>query len=414
MPKLLSSKLERCQICLNEKLESIIFFGNIPPVNQMFEVGDENQEQTYFPLELVRCLSCSHVQINRIVNTKVLFPKSYPYLTGTTKILKDNFEDLFKEIKRFNLLKENDLIIDIGSNDGTLLESFKRQGFEVLGLEPSQAAQKAKEKKINTIQAYFNDKLVDKILKTHEKPKIITATNVFAHIENPNNLVKQVTRLMKKDSIFITESHYLCSLIKTLQYDTVYHEHLRYYHVGALKRLFEKHQLEIFHVKKIPTHGGSIRVYAGRKNMYKKTKDLINILKYESKIGISKDKIYLNFKNKVIKSKISLIELLINLKKKKKVIFGVGAPSRASTLINFVGIDENFVDCIMEVSDSNKLDKYIPGTRIPVVDENIYLKKNPDFLIIFSWHIKDELIEIFRKKGFKGKFIVPLPIPRII
>ena len=414
MPKLLSSKLERCQICLNEKLESIIFFGNIPPVNQMFEVGDENQEQTYFPLELVRCLSCSHVQINRIVNTKVLFPKSYPYLTGTTKILKDNFEDLFKEIKRFNLLKENDLIIDIGSNDGTLLESFKRQGFEVLGLEPSQAAQKAKEKKINTIQAYFNDKLVDKILKTHEKPKIITATNVFAHIENPNNLVKQVTRLMKKDSIFITESHYLCSLIKTLQYDTVYHEHLRYYHVGALKRLFEKHQLEIFHVKKIPTHGGSIRVYAGRKNMYKKTKDLINILKYESKIGISKDKIYLNFKNKVIKSKISLIELLINLKKKKKVIFGVGAPSRASTLINFVGIDENFVDCILEVSDSNKLDKYIPGTRILVVDENIYLKKNPDFLFIFSWHIKDELIEILRKKGFKGKFIVPLPIPRII
>lgn len=414
MPKLLSSKLEKCQICSNERLESIIFLGNIPPVNQMFEVGDENQEQTYFPLELVRCLNCSHVQINRIVNTKVLFPKSYPYLTGTTKILKDNFEDLFKEIKRYNLLKENDLIIDIGSNDGTLLESFKRQGFKVLGLEPSQAAQKAKEKKINTIQAYFNYKLVDKILKTHEKPKIITATNVFAHIENPNNLVKQVTRLMKKDSVFITESHYLCSLIKTLQYDTVYHEHLRYYHVGALKRLFEKHQLEIFHVKKIPTHGGSIRVYASRKNIYEKTDQLKKILLEEKKMNINSKKLYEVFKKKIISSKLKLIELLIKIKKKNRTIFGVGAPSRASTLINFTGIDENLVSCILEVSNSSKLNKYIPGTKIPIVNESTFLKKNPDYLILFSWHIKDELIKVFREKGFKGKFIIPLPNPTII
>lgn len=410
----LSKQIKNCQICGDARLRSIIFLGNIPPVNQMLDIGKEHSDQTYFPLELVKCLSCKHVQINTIVNAEVLFPKTYPYLTGTTEILKKNFRDLYNETSKLVALKKNDLIIDVGSNDGTLLENFKNQGFSVLGIEPSQAAEKAKEKLINTIQTYFNDKTVEKILNSYKRPKIITATNVFAHIENPNKLVKQIAKLMNKESVFVSESHYLCSLIKTLQYDTVYHEHLRYYHVGSLKKLFERHNLEIFHVKKIPTHGGSIRVYVSKKGIYKKTNQLKKILLEEARMKINSNHLFDSFKKKIIRSKLKLIELLIEIKKKNKVIYGVGAPSRASTLINFTGIDENLVSCILEVSKSNKLNKYIPGTRIPVVNEDLYLKKNPDYLILFSWHIKDDLIKIFKKRGFKGKFILPLPFPKII
>ena len=201
------------------------------------------------------------------------------------------------------------------------------------------------------------------------------------------------------------------SLIKTLQYDTIYHEHLRYYHLSSLIRLFRLNNLEVFHAKKIPTHGGSIRVYACRKGAFKKTKSLKKIIEQEKKSGM---KIYESFKKKVIESKYKLLTILIELRKKQKKIFAVGAPSRASTLINYSGIDKDLVECILEVSGSNKLNKYLPGTLIPVVDEKIIIKNSPDYLLILSWHIKDELIKVFRKKKFKGKFIIPLPTPRII
>ncbi len=409
-----SKEIRNCQICDSSHLKSILFLGNIPPVNQMIEVNSTFPEQIYFPLELVRCKNCNHVQINRIVDTKVLFPESYPYLSGTTKILKTNFHNLFLESKKIIPLEKNDLIIDIGSNDGTLLENFKKAGFKVLGIEPTQASKQAKKNKIQTLVKYFNESTVETVLNKFQKPKLITATNVFAHIENPNKLVKLISKMMDKNSVFISESHYLCSLLSTLQYDTVYHEHLRYYHLGALKILFEKNDLEIFHAKKISTHGGSIRVYTARKDSYEKTEELKKLFKEESKMGMSKDKIYNSFKAKILRSKIKLLELLIGLKLKKKKIYGVGAPSRASTLINFVGIDADLVSCILEVKNSNKLNKYIPGTKIPVIDEKVILNDPPDYLLIFSWHIKKDLINVFRKKGFRGKFIIPLPKPKII
>tara|TARA_E500000178_G_C17037537_1_gene764312 strand:- start:3997 stop:5244 length:1248 start_codon:yes stop_codon:yes gene_type:complete len=410
----LSKEIKNCQICNSSNLKSILFIGNLPPVNQMIDIKSTSPEQVYFPLELVRCKECSHVQINRLIESKILFPDSYPYLTGTTKILIKNFYKLFLEARKIIGLKANDLIIDIGSNDGTLLENFKNFGCKVLGIEPTQASIEAKKKNIKTLVSYFNESTVDSILKKFERPKIITATNVFAHMEDPNKLVKLIAKMMNRDSVFISESHYLCSLIKTLQYDTVYHEHLRYYHLGALRILFEKNNLEIFHAKKIPTHGGSIRVYAARKNSYQKTPDLKKILREESKIGISNDEIYNSFTKKVINSKIKLLQLLVNLKLRKKKIFGIGAPSRASTLINYVGIDEDLVSCILEVKHSNKLNKFIPGTKIPVIDENIIFDNPPDYLLIFSWHINKELINIFRRKGYRGKFIIPLPKPKVI
>ena len=390
-----------------------MFFGFIPPVNSMERIGSIKSQSLSFPLNLVKCSLCHHVQIDIIVSKKVLFPFSYPYLSGTTKILQQNFSDLYKECESIIGLNKNDLVVDIGSNDGTLLNCFKIHNINTLGVEPSQAGKIANKNGIETIIDYFNFNTVKKILKKPKKPKIVTATNVFAHIENPNFLISLIKKIMSKNTVFITESHYLLSLIKTLQYDTIYHEHLRYYHLNSLIKLFSLNDLEVFHAKKIPTHGGSIRVYASKKGSFEKTKNLKQILEQEKKSGMNKMMIYETFKKRVVDSKYKLLKLLIELKQKKKTIFAIGAPSRASTLINYTGIDRDLVEYILEVKGSNKINKYLPGTLIPVVDEKLIKNNPPDYLLILSWHIKDDLIKIFRKKGFKGRFIIPLPKPKI-
>ena len=222
-----------------------------------------------------------------------MFPYSYPYTSSTTKILRENFADLYKETKKIIYLRSKDLVIDIGSNDGNLLSNFK-DFHKVLGVTPEKIGKLAIKKGIPTIIDYFDNKTVKKILLKHGKAKIITATNVFAHIDNINQIVKNVLRTLDNDGIFITESHYLLPLIKTVQYDTIYHEHLRYYSVQSLNYLFKKHNLEIIHTKEISTHGGSIRVYAARKGKYKISKSVKLQLKKENK-GLNK-KVLFNLK----------------------------------------------------------------------------------------------------------------------
>ena len=187
---------------------------------------------------------------------------------------------------------------------------------------------------------------------------------------------------------------------------------MRYYSLSSLDYLFKMYNLKIFHAKKIPTHGGSIRVYVSKNKNFKISENCKKILKFEKKYLTKKT--FHNFSNKVVSSKINLYSLLKKIKSKKKKIFGVGAPSRAATLINYVGLNEDIVDCILEIQGSHKIGKYMPGTNIPIVNEKIVIDKKPEYLLLLSWHISKSLIKIFRKKGFKGKFIIPLPAPRIV
>ena len=302
------------------------------------------------------------------------------------------------------------MIIDIGSNDGNLLSNFKNH-HRVLGVTPEKIGKLAIKKGIPTIIDYFNNKTVKKILKNYGKARIITATNVFAHIDNINNIVKNILKNLDSDGIFISESHYLLPLIKTVQYDTIYHEHLRYYSVQSLNYLFKKHKLEIIDTKEISTHGGSIRIYAARKGKYKVSRNVKLQLQKENKSLNQKS--FDQFKKNVVNSKIKLFNIIDKLKKNNKSIFGVGAPSRASTLINYLGLDQDIVDCVLEIDGSYKIGNYIPGTKIPILNENILKQQKPNYLLLFSWHIKDELKKNLRKKGFKGKFIIPLPYPKI-
>ena len=410
MIKKFSKSITKCQISNSKNLESIIFLGFLPPVNTLRKIGTTLEEEISFPAELLYCKKSKLAQLGCIVDKNILFPYSYPYTSSTTKILRENFSDLYKETKKIINLKKNDLVIDIGSNDGNLLSNFKDH-HKVLGITPEKIGKLAIKKGIPTIIDYFNDKTVKKILKKNGKAKIITATNVFAHIDDINNIVKNILKTLDSNGIFISESHYLLPLIKTVQYDTIYHEHLRYYSVQSLNFLFKKHNLEIIDTKEISTHGGSIRVYAAKKGKYKVSRNVKLQLQKENK-NLNNES-FNKFKKNVVNSKIRLFNLINKLKRYNKKIIGVGAPSRASTLINYLGLDQEIIDCVLEINGSHKIGHYIPGTKIPILDENVLQKIKPDYLLLFSWHIKDELKKNLKKKGFDGKFIIPLPRPKI-
>jgi hypothetical protein len=400
-----------CQVCGSEDLTPVLFLGYLPPVNTMPEIDSRPQEQAGYPAQLLVCNKCSLAQLGLIVDPRILFAPEYPYSSGTTKILRDNFAELYRDCTGIVSLSKDDLVIDIGSNDGTLLSNFNG-AHKVLGIEPTLMARKAIERGIPTEEAFFNAETAQRVRKSVGQAKVITATNVFAHIPNVHDILDSILDLLGKDGVFISESHYLIGLIETLQYDTIYHEHLRYYSLTSLNYLLNEHGLEIAHAKRIPTHGGSIRVYAARKGTYPVQPTVRQILDAEKKF-VSDPNAWTEFRNRVMLSKLGLHALLRDLKAKGARIFGVGAPSRASTLINYVGLDDAIIDCVVEVSTSHKIGKYMPGTIIPVRDEQCLFDEQPQYALLLSWHIADELKHNLSKKGFRGQYIIPLPVPRV-
>ena len=411
MKKSYSRPVTKCQISNSKKLSSLIFLGYLPPVNTLRKIGSTPEEEISFPAELLYCNKSKLAQLGCIVDKEILFPYSYPYTSSTTKILRENFTDLYKDTKKIVNLKKNDLVIDIGSNDGNLLSNFKTN-HKVLGVTPEKIGKIAIKKGIPTIIDYFNEKISSKIVKKYGKAKIITATNVFAHIDNIDEVLNSIYNLLDDKSIFISESHYLHTLINENQYDTIYHEHLRYYSLSSLNYLFNKHDMEIIKAKKINTHGGSIRVYAAKKNNFKIDKEFKELINIEEKELY--DEGLFNFKSRVIKSKLDLYSLLAKIKSNNSKIYGISAPSRATTLINYLGINADIVECILEIDGSQKINHFLPGTNIPIYNEKKLYEDNPDFALILSWHIGKEIMNNLRKNGFKGKFIMPLPKPRII
>ena len=406
-----SKTINRCQISKKKDLSRILSLGYLPPVNNYHPINSPQNEEIFFLTDLMYSTGSKLVQLKTIVDKEIIFPKSYPYTSSTTKVLRENFKELYQECKNILNLKKNDLIVDIGSNDGNLLSNFVTN-HRVLGITPENIGKIAIKRGINTILNYFDNKTSNKILNKYGKAKLVTATNVFAHIDDVNSMMRNIIKILDKDGYFVSESHYLVSLIKTVQYDTIYHEHMRYYSLMSLKYLFDKYNLKIFHAKKIPTHGGSIRVYVSKNKKIKETQNLKKVIKDEKKFF--KANTFSEFSRKVLLSKINLYSLLKKIKSKDKTIFGVGAPSRAATLVNYVGLNKDIIDCILEISGSYKIGKYMPGTNIPIMNERIISKKKPDYLLLLSWHISDALIKNFRKKGYKGKFVIPLPTPRII
>jgi hypothetical protein len=404
--------VRECQVCRSTALEPVAFAGYLPPVNQLRTIDAPIAEQPAYPARVLHCQNCQLVQLALVVDPRILFPPDYPYTSRTTKILRDNFAELYTEATSLVPFDSRTLVVDIGSNDGTLLSNFVRGGHPVCGIEPTERAHEANAAGVRTEMAFFDEQVATRVVKAHGKARAVIATNVFAHIDGAQNVVKTISEMLDERGVFISESHYLHSLLETLQYDTIYHEHLRYYSLEALQFLLRSGGFEVFHARRIPTHGGSIRVYAARTDTYPVQPSVAAMLEVERRVPLTEQ--FRSFRERMVRSKLELYRLLADLRGRGKRVVGIGAPSRASTLITYVGLDEGILDAVLEVPGSHKVGKYMPGTLIPVLEEKYLFEQKPDVALLLSWHIADELIPKLRAKGFAGEFIVPLPEPRLV
>jgi SAM-dependent methyltransferase len=403
-----SVPVECCQVCGHAPLATVLSLGYMPPVNQMVAIGETPRQQPWFPTNLLHCPECDLVQLGLAVDPAIIFPPEYPYTSGTTKLLRDNFAEFYAEAAAMLELGPQDLVVDIGSNDGTLLSNFKRH--RVLGIEPTEVGKIASSRDIPTLPRYFTPAVAAEVKREHGPARVVTAANCFAHIEDVHAIVEGILDLLAPDGVFISESHYLIGLLERLQYDTVYHEHLRYYSLASLAHLLQMHALEVFHARAIPTHGGSIRVYAARRGVRPVNASVGQMLAAEPRGEAMRARLD-KFRNEVMLSKLRLLAMLRDHKEQGARICGISAPSRASTLVNYLGLDEAIIDYVCEIAGSLKIGKCMPGTSIPVVEESRLFSDQPDCAVIFSWHIADELAPKLRAKGYRGKLLTPLPVP---
>ena len=303
-----SVPVECCQVCGHAPLETVLSLGYMPPVNQMVPVGQVPRQQPWFPTDLLYCGKCELVQLGLAVDPVIIFPPEYPYTSGTTKLLRDNFADLCAEAGAMLKLTPADLVVDIGSNDGTLLSNFQKAGYRVLGIEPTEVSKIAAGRGIPTVMRYFSPAAAAEVKREHGPARVVTAANCFAHMEDVHAIVEGIVDLLAPNGVFISESHYLIGLLDTFQYDTVYHEHLRYYSLASLTHLLDMHGLEVFHARPIPSHGGSIRVYAARRGVMPVKGSVAQMLAAEPRGDAMRARLKA-FRNDVLLSKLRLMSL---------------------------------------------------------------------------------------------------------
>ena len=364
---------------------------------------------------MVYCAECYFSQIDTIVHPDVLF-KSYVYRSSISNSFKEHCGEFAEELNNEGILNNEQLIVDIASNDGSMLEKFKEKGNKVLGIEPAlNIADIANKNGIKTISEYWTPAIAKKILDEYGNAKIITAFNVFAHVNDIHSFVEGAKILLDKEGYFIIESPHLLKLIERIEFDTVYHEHLSYLSVKPLKKLMEMHGLRLAKVKEFDIHGGSIRLYVEHKEG-KDTSDgsVQKIIMKEESGGLYSPIAYTEFQKKVKKIKEDLVEALIQIKKDGKVVAGFGASAKGSTLLNYCGIGTDLVRYIVDDTPEKK-NKMTPGKRIPILGRDALFYDKPDYLLLLAWNFAEEIIE--KTKDYKesgGKYIIPLPELKII
>lgn len=362
---------------------------------------------------MVQCGRCGLAQLDYVVEPKKVFPRHYPYRSGLTNMLVRNFRNLADELESSHPWKKNDLIIDIGSNDGTLLEGFKNKGMRVLGVEPTNAAKVANAKKIPTLQSFFDAKTARQIRKKYGAARIVTATNVFAHIDDAPALAKNISSILDPEGVFVSESQYLLDIVEKMEFDTIYHEHLRFYSLKPLLLLLKSAGLSVIHAERIQAAGGSIRVFA-TKGIHPQSTALKALIKTEEEAGLYNGTGLRRFAEKSMAARNELLALVLKIKGGGAKIVGLTSAARSNTLLGYSKLDSSLIDYTGEKKGSPKIGLYTPGTHIPVVDESRILKEQPDYVLVLSWHIGKELAKKMRDLGYKGKFIIPLPKPRIV
>ncbi|MDO8563588.1 MAG: NAD-dependent epimerase/dehydratase family protein [Nanoarchaeota archaeon] len=411
----LSHKLERqCRICNNSALKTVLSLGKTPLANNLLSESELNKEEL-FPLELMYCNSCHLCQLSYVTPPEKLF-KHYVYVTSTTETFKEHFRKMALELSQSLNLNSSSLVVDIGSNDGLLLKNFKDMGIRVIGVEPAEnIASIARNNGIDTISDFFNEVVAEDILRIKGKADLITANNVFAHVGNIKELTNNVKKVLSAEGVFCIEVQYLLDTIQKLTFDNIYHEHLSYFSVLSLEEFFKRNEMQIFRVEHEDSHGGSIRVFVGRKGSKHQIEESVQkFINIEKQAGLDKSETYEKFAEKVYTIRDKFQSFIKNVKNANKRIIGYGAPAKATTFLNFCKVDKGSLEYIVE-DNPLKHGLIVPGVKIPIVSKEILEKDSPDYITVLAWNFAEEILrknEHHKKRGIK--FVLPYPDPVII
>jgi SAM-dependent methyltransferase len=405
----------KCRTCGEEALYRFLDLGVTPLSDNFLKESRLREPEVYYPLDVLFCAKCTLVELGYVVPPELMFGEDYVYESSTTRTGREHFHSLAKTATERFGLNSSSLVVDIGSNVGVLLKAFQALGARSLGVDPApKICEIARKNGIETISSLFDTRTVTDIVRSRGRASIITATNVFAHVDDLEDLVRSVETLLSEKGVFILESPYLVDLLDKLEYDTIYHEHLSYFSLKPLVTLFQRFGMEVFDAQRVPIHGGSLRVFVSRRSKYPTSPTVTSLLDLERKLRMDSLDTYKDFARRVQGHREKLVTMLHDLKRDGKRIVGIGAPAKGNTLLSYCHLGPEILDYIVEKAQL-KVGLFTPGTRIPIFAEAKLLDDQPEYGLLLSWNFKDEILENlrdYRKRG--GRIIVPIPDPYIV
>ena len=401
--------LSNCQNCNSKNMHVILDLGHQPLCDSLLTKEMLNSSEKTYPLRMLWCEECSLAQLDYCVDGNEVYHPDYPYRTGITKELVEYQKTMSDSLIKKYDIKENDLVIDIGSNDGTLLSGFQKHGIKTLGIEPTNISQIANKNNIETIQEFFTTDVANNIKNSHGEASLILATNMFAHMATLGEVISGIELLLKPDGVFVFENHYLLDVIQGGQFDTIYHEHLRTYSLKSLIKLFSYYNFTITDVERGTRYGGNIRIHVTKGKNRDVSERVQSLLKLEEESGLYQLETYTKFAERVKQAKNDFMNFILKIKSEGKTIVGNSCPGRSVTLLNYYGVDVELLPYIAEQPTSLKLDLFLPGKHIPIVNNEILIKEQPDYVVLLAWHYAKPIMEQLKERGLKSNFIIPLP-----
>jgi len=408
-----SDGTNRCRSCGSDELSVFLSLGDMPLSDGLLAAEDLKRPEERYPLDVAFCADCALVQILETVPPERLFGADYPYFSSfTDALLEHSAANVNARIEERRLDRDS-LVVELASNDGYLLQYYRARGIPVLGIDPAPGpVQTARARGVETLQAFFGRDLAMRLAAEGRLADVIHANNVLAHVADTNGFVAGMAALLKKDGVAVIEVPYVKELIERGEFDTIYHEHLCYFSVTALVRLFQRHGLALNRVEPLAIHGGSLRLFVGRRE--REDRSVAEYLETERLAGVDKLEYYAGFSAKVGRIRSGLAELLGRLKREGARIAGYGAAAKGTILLNFAGMGSEVLEFVAD-RNVHKQGRYVPGVRLPIVAPARILESQPDYLLILPWNFKEEIMRQeaeYRRRG--GRFIVPVPEPVIV
>lgn len=383
--------MNKCLIC-NNNFNPFVDFGNMPIANA-FSTKKELEDEYFFSMKVGFCKNCNMVQLLDQPDREKMFHDNYAFFSSTSNYMISHFQKFANSVTKLQSLDQKSFVVEIGSNDGIMLQNFVSDKIPCLGIEPSKnVAEVSRKKGIEVITDFFDESLANSISKNYQKADAILSANVMCHIPYMHSIYEGVKTLLNNEGVFIFEDPYLGEVIEKKSFDQIYDEHVFLFSALSISYIAKMHDLELVNVEPQITHGGSMRYTIAHKGAKKISQNVIDLINREREIGLDKNHAYLNFTDSVNKIKKDLIELLKNLKKNGKKVVAYGATSKSTTVTNYFGITPDLVECIYDTTPI-KQNKYSPGAHIPVLPYEQFRDSNPDYVLLFAWNHAEEIMK---------------------